>query len=246
MGTAETSAEALKAKADFATGLKQAVDGALNGQADDQFMVEIVPGGLRLQLMDKEGRPMFVSGQPRLTPEALAILQTVAERLKTIPNKIALEGHTDAVSTSSQELTNWELSTARASAARRFLGRQGIADDRLTMVAGYSSTQPLPMTNPTDPVNRRIAIMIWDENAAPKPEGPGTGAAPPPAIDPRTGQPRTPLVRPTTRPRGARPGPPGEVSRESLERTLLEQTLSQAATPDASTAGPPPPPTPKE
>jgi chemotaxis protein MotB len=248
MGTAENSAEALKAKADFATGLKQAVDGALNGQADDQFLVEIVPGGLRIQLMDKEGRPMFVSGQPRLTPEALAILKTVAERLQTIPNKIALEGHTDAVATSSQELTNWELSTARASAARRFLGRQGIADDRLTMVAGYSSTQPLPMTNPTDPVNRRIAIMIWDEKPKPGETPAASGSQTPPSLDPRTGQPGPPLVRPNPRPGGGRRpgGPPPEVSRESLERTLLEQTLSQAATPDASTAGPPPPAPPKE
>ncbi|MDR2140391.1 MAG: OmpA family protein [Deltaproteobacteria bacterium] len=103
--------------------------------------------------MNKEGRPMFVSGQPGLTPEALIILKTMAGRLQTIPNKIVLEGQPDSLATISQELTNWELTTVRASATSRFLGRQGIADDRLMMVAGYYSTQPLPMINPTDPVN---------------------------------------------------------------------------------------------
>jgi chemotaxis protein MotB len=228
MGAAETSAEARQAKAALATDLKRAVESAL-GQSEGQFSVEAVPGGLRIQIMDKEGRPMFVSGQPRLTPAALAILKTVAERLLTIPNKIALEGHTDAVATVSQELTNWELSTARASAARRFLGRQGVADDRLTMVAGFSSTQPLPLTNPTDPVNRRIAIMIWDQEA--RPAAPSLGGGPPPTAAPPT----APLA-----PRPVVPRPPA--SRESLERELLDRTLSNAATPDASTAGPPPPP----
>jgi chemotaxis protein MotB len=237
MGTAETSAEARQAKAAFATDLKRAVESAM-GQSDGQFSVEAVPGGLRIQLMDKEGRPMFVSGQPRLTPEALTILRTVAERLLTIPNKIALEGHTDAVATVSQELTNWELSTARASAARRFLGRQGVADDRLTMVAGYSSTQPLPLTNPTDPVNRRIAIMIWDQEA--RPVAPSLGGGPPPAAAPPAGGPP-----PAAGPRPDAPQPQAPPSRESLERELLDRTLRQAATPDASTAGPPPPPPPE-
>jgi chemotaxis protein MotB len=237
MGEAASSDEARQAKAAFAQELKKAVDNALSGQAEDQFSVESVPGGLRIQLMDKEGRPMFVSGQPRLTPEALAILKTVAERLLTIPNKIALEGHTDAVATISQELTNWELSTARASAARRFLGRQGVADERLTMVAGYSSTQPLPRTNPTDPVNRRIAIMIWDDDLKHLPGFTGPNSSANQSLDPnlapgQSGSTSRP-VRPTP------PPPPSKPSPEALERSLLEQTLRHAATPDASTAGPP-------
>ncbi|MDR1308853.1 MAG: OmpA family protein, partial [Deltaproteobacteria bacterium] len=178
-GTAE---QARQAKARLAGDLTAAVAESLGGAGlEGQFMVEYVQGGLKIQLLDKEGRPMFVSGQPRLTPLAQLILTTVAERLATIPNKIAIEGHTDAVATISQELTNWELSTARASAARRFLSRHGIDDGRLTMVAGYSSTQPLAGTNPTDPVNRRVAIMVWDE--------PPRAAEPPPAAAPEAGPP---------------------------------------------------------
>ncbi|MDR0620265.1 MAG: OmpA family protein, partial [Deltaproteobacteria bacterium] len=114
-GTAE---QARQAKAQLVNDLTTSVANSLGGSGgmEGQFMVEYVPGGLKIQLLDKEGRPMFVSGQPRLTPLAQLILTTVADRLSTIPNKIAIEGHTDAVATSSQELTNWELSTARASA----------------------------------------------------------------------------------------------------------------------------------
>ncbi|MDR1084659.1 MAG: OmpA family protein [Deltaproteobacteria bacterium] len=233
-----TSAEAQRAKAAFANDLKSAVESALSDQTGGQFSVEVVPGGLKIQLMDKEGRPMFVSGQPRLTPEAQLILKTIADRLMTIPNKIALEGHTDAVATISQELTNWELSTARASAARRFLGRQGITDDRLTMVAGYSSTQPLPMTNPTDPVNRRIAIMIWDDDRPSPSNRETTAPTAPGQVQPTAPQTPAPSVAPSP---GQEAGStaPQSPTQESLEKLLLDQTLHQAASPDTSTAGPP-------
>jgi hypothetical protein len=166
----------------------------------------------------------------------MVILGTVAERLKTIPNKMAIEGHTDSVQTLSQELTNWELSTARASAARRFLARHGITDDRLTMVAGFASTQPIPGTSPTDPVNRRVAIVIWDQpvkpSGAPPPPSPQPGPSAPAAGAPAAAQPQRPRPRP--RQRQARP------SQESLEQMLLEETLRKAAEPGANTAGPAP------
>ncbi|MDR1314758.1 MAG: OmpA family protein [Deltaproteobacteria bacterium] len=205
--------------------------------------------------MDKEKRPLFVSGQPRLTPPAQQILGVLADRLKTIPNKISIEGHTDAVTTVSQQLTNWELSTARASAARRLLARLGIGDERLTMVAGFAATRPLPETSPLDPINRRISIMIWDEGAdiaqarpgAPPPPETPPAAPPPPAAGspPAAGAaPATPQARPAgppaAPPRATRPMPqPERPSQQDLEQRLLEDTLSRAAAPEGTTTGPP-------
>jgi chemotaxis protein MotB len=247
MGEAGSSEQARAAKDRFMSDLSGAVEGSLGGAGIEgtdlrgQFMVDSVPGGIRIQLTDKEGQPMFMFGQPRLTPLAMVILGTVAERLKTIPNKVAIEGHTDSVQTLSQELTNWELSTARASAARRFLSRHGIADDRVTMVAGYAATKPLPGTNPTDPVNRRIALLIWDQPIRPGEDQPlpRPPAAPPadpaaPAAPAAGGSPGAPAVRPPRPPRPA----PSRPSQESLEQMLLEETLRRAAEPDTSTAGP--------
>ncbi|MDR1165529.1 MAG: OmpA family protein [Deltaproteobacteria bacterium] len=239
----DDEAAAERAKQALAEEIKTQVTAGLGGNLDGQFSVEMVPGGVKIQLMDKEKRPLFVSGQPRLTPVAQEILQTVAQRLKTIPNKISIEGHTDAVATASQELTNWELSTARASAARRYISRQGIGDDRLTMVAGFASTQPLPDTNPMDPINRRVSIMIWDENASLKGARPGAPPAGP--VSPTLAPTAPPPPSAGEPPRATRPAPtPTRPRPEDLEHQLLEETLTRAASPDASTAGPPVPPTP--
>jgi chemotaxis protein MotB len=237
MGDAAFGEQSRRAKTMFAQQLTESVDSELAGQGlnlEGQFAVEIVPGGLKIQIMDKEGRPMFVSGQPRLTPLAQTILASVAARLASIPNKLAIEGHTDSVATASQELTNWELSTARASSTRRFLSRQGVTDDRLTMVAGFAATQPLPGHNPTDPVNRRVAILIWDEPSKPAPAS-SSSAAPPDRLPPPAGVQSSPPPpsRPMVPRRNQRP------SQENLEQRLLDETLKKAAQPDASTAGPP-------
>jgi chemotaxis protein MotB len=234
--------------------IKGAVSGSLGGDLDGQVAVEVVPGGLRVELMDKEKRPLFVLGQPRLTQVAQQILSVVADRLRTIPNKISIEGHSDAIVTVSQQLTNWELSTARASAARRLLARDGIGDDRLTMVAGFAATRPLPETSPTDPVNRRISVMIWDDGAdisqarpgapvptsrpaAQPPSAGGGPAAQPPSAGGGPAPPRPPASPP---PAATRPMPrPARPSAEDLEHQLLEDTLSRAAAPEGSTTGPP-------
>ncbi|MDR1035965.1 MAG: OmpA family protein, partial [Deltaproteobacteria bacterium] len=243
---AAREAQAARDAANQALGdqLRGAVAGALGGNLDGQLSVEVVPGGLRVELMDKEKRPLFVSGQPRLTQAAQQILAVIAERLRTIPNKISIEGHTDAVVTVSQELTNWEISTARASAARRLLARQGIDDARLTMVAGFSSTRPLPQTSPLDPVNRRISVMIWDEGtdiaqARPGAPQPAPGTSPPSAGDAPRPRPPAPPAPP---PQATRPMPVAQrPNPEDLEHQLLEDTLSRAAAPEGTTAGPPVP-----
>ncbi|MDR2442355.1 MAG: OmpA family protein, partial [Deltaproteobacteria bacterium] len=247
MGQAGSPEIARAAKRQFISDLSGAIGSSLSGSslgaADvrGQFMVEDVPGGIRIQLMDKEGQPMFLSGQPRLTPLAMVILGTVAERLKTIPNKVAVEGHTDAVRTTSQELTNWELSTARASASRRYLARNGLDDERLTMVAGFAATQPLPGTNPTDPVNRRIAIMIWDQPVIAEPPPASNGQSSASGTPPEAGAQAPPAGSQTTTPSNTPPPVrrnfPDRPSQESLEQMLLEQTLQRAATPDTSAIG---------
>jgi chemotaxis protein MotB len=222
-----------QAKDALAEELSQAAAEALGGDLEGQFSVEKVPGGLRLELMDREKRPVFISGQPRLTPVAQDILGRIAEKLSSIPNKISIEGHTDAVSTLSQDLTNWELSTARASAARRFLARHDVSDNRVTMVAGFAATRPLPDTSPTDPVNRRISIMIWDENADPsraKSGSPEAGAAPGAAVPPSAG---------SAAPAGTPASPPPPEGASAPPEGPLETPPTQPGVPPAQPGTPP-------
>lgn len=139
--------------------LKGEIQAKLKG-LEDQIMVEVFRGGVRVQLVDKAGQPIFPLGGSAPTEVGKKMLAAVAGSIKDVPNKISIEGHTDALSYSSNRYTNWELSTERASAARKELETFGLNPDSLAQVAGYAATMPLIRDNPNDPRNRRISIII--------------------------------------------------------------------------------------
>lgn len=139
--------------------LKNAIEGKL-GDINDQILVDIFEGGVRIQLVDKEGKPMFDLGSSKPTPLALRILQVIGDNIKSMPNPVAIEGHTDSLSYSSTHYSNWELSTERALVARKELEKYGLDPNRLTRVAGYADTVPLIKEDTRDPRNRRISIIL--------------------------------------------------------------------------------------
>ena len=110
--------------------------------------------------MDNEGSLMFPLGSSQPTDKAIKILSIVAENTREIPNKIAVEGHTDSLPFKGDQTTNWELSTSRASAARRELEKYGIDPGRIARVVGYADQDLYIKDNPKDPRNRRISIII--------------------------------------------------------------------------------------
>lgn len=149
----------LMSKEDLREKLKKEIEEKL-AALKDQIMVDIFEGGVRIQIVDKEGNSMFERGSANLSPNAKRILGVLAENIKDLNNKVAIEGHTDAISYSSNKYTNWELSTDRASSARKELENNGLSPDRLARVAGYAATEPLVKDNPNDPKNRRISIIL--------------------------------------------------------------------------------------
>jgi chemotaxis protein MotB len=130
------------------------------GDVRDQIIVDTVEGGVRIQLVDRDGKPMFDAGSARPTPLAMRVLQVVGDAIGSLPNAVALEGHTDSLGFKSSSSGNWDLSTQRALVARRELERFGVSEDRFTRVAGYSDTLPLIREDPSDPRNRRISIIL--------------------------------------------------------------------------------------
>ncbi|MBI4681831.1 MAG: OmpA family protein [Nitrospirae bacterium] len=126
----------------------------------DQILIDIVNEGIRIQMIDKEGSLMFERGSNRLTPKAKQILKIISEDIKNLSNKIIIEGHTDSLSYAGSQYSNWELSTERASSARKELEASGLDTKRITRVAGYADTDPLIKDNPQDPQNRRISITL--------------------------------------------------------------------------------------
>ncbi len=126
----------------------------------DQVVVDTVEGGVRIQMTDKEGSLMFETGSIKLTPRAKGILRVIGENINKLPNKVSVEGHTDALPYAKSDYSNWELSTGRASTARRELVFNGLDAKRIDRVSGYADKDPLIKDNPQDPRNRRISIIL--------------------------------------------------------------------------------------
>jgi len=105
---------------------------------------------------------LFDSGSASIKPEATDALTRIAEKLKEIPGKIAIEGHTDNVPISSSIYkSNWELSAARASSVLHFLLQRGLNPDRF-IIAGYGEYRPVAPNDTEEgrAKNRRVELII--------------------------------------------------------------------------------------
>jgi len=133
----------------------------------DQLLLDITPEGLRIQVVDKENRPMFDLGSSRLKHYTAEILHTLAPFLNTVSNRISIAGHTDTRPyTGRPDYSNWELSADRANAARRALVDGGMDPDRVARVVGLADSVLFDKHNPHDPINRRISIVVLNKAAA--------------------------------------------------------------------------------
>ncbi len=131
----------------------------------DQLLIDITAEGLRIQIVDKENRPMFDSGGARLKHYTYDILKELSYFMSAVPNRISISGHTDASRFQRENYGNWELSADRANAARRVLTDNGVAEEKIGRVVGLASSIPFDKANPQDPVNRRISIIILNKKA---------------------------------------------------------------------------------
>ena len=124
--------------------------------------VSVDPRGLVVSMPDDAAFPV---GSTDVSPAALGMIDKIAETVRTVPNSIRIEGHTDDVPIrTSRYESNWELSTARASAVVEYLVRTtGLAPERLS-AAGYGEFHPrVPNDTPENrAANRRIDIVILD------------------------------------------------------------------------------------
>jgi chemotaxis protein MotB len=132
----------------------------------DQLLLDITPEGLRIQIVDKQNRPMFDLGRTNLKDYTTQILHEVAKYLNTVPNRVSLSGHTDAKPyTGARGYSNWELSADRANAARRALLEGGLEGPKIARVVGLASSVLFDRKNPYNPINRRISIIVMTKNA---------------------------------------------------------------------------------
>lgn len=126
----------------------------------DQVLLEITSEGLRIELLEREDSHFFDIGSANLKPETKKILNLIAQELGRLPNQVTIEGHTDARPYGSQNYTNWELSTDRANAARRFMGTSGLKPGQLFAVRGFADRHLRNSQDPLDFQNRRVSIIV--------------------------------------------------------------------------------------
>jgi chemotaxis protein MotB len=127
------------------------------------IIVDQTPEGLRIQIVDQEGRAMFAGSSSEPLPRTQRLLESVSKVIEGLPNRVTISGHTDSIQPSRQGYSNWELSTDRANAARRILQDNGIDGDRVYQVVGKASSEPLYPDDPDLPANRRVSILLLRE-----------------------------------------------------------------------------------
>ena len=127
------------------------------------------------------GNLLFDSGKSDLKPRGMTLLDTLAERLRTMPNEIRVEGHTDNIPIATPLYpSNWELSSARATTVARYLAEHDeIAASRLS-AAGFGEFHPVAPNDTREgrARNRRVdLVVLFPQTPARQPEpddrGPG-------------------------------------------------------------------------
>lgn len=152
--------------------LKKSIEKAINNNANlaqfkDQILLDITSDGLRIQIVDEKNRPMFKLGKSELEPYTKDILHEIGKTMNQLPNKVSLSGHTDAhpFSTDRKGFSNWDLSAERANASRRELIVGGMDEAKVVRVVGMSSAVLFDTSDPFNPINRRISIIVMNKKA---------------------------------------------------------------------------------
>jgi chemotaxis protein MotB len=150
--------------------LKKKIQGMIDenhelSKIKEQIKLETIPEGLRIQIIDNKNTPMFKLASSETEPQIRLILRALAPVINKLPNKITINGHTDARPYPANKMgySNWELSCNRANAARYELNDGGLAEEKILRVTGLADSIPYNPGDPYDPMNRRISIIVMNK-----------------------------------------------------------------------------------
>jgi chemotaxis protein MotB len=154
------------------TDLTRQLAGAIK---DGRVALEIDRRGLVVSIRESGS---FKTGSADLSDATRALIGEVASSFRKLPNFVRIEGHTDDVPIHTPRFaSNWELSTARATAVVAFLVQEvGLPSDRLS-AAGYAEFHPR-VTNDSEENrarNRRVDIVILNQTTSKAEEPAGNG-----------------------------------------------------------------------
>lgn len=187
----------LQKEKDTAVQMHQSLEDEMRGALESKDVtISQLQGKLTVNILD---RVLFDSGEAVLKPDGEAVLRKVAAVLAQHPNlKIHVIGHTDNVPIKAAARhrfpSNWELSTARATAAVRFLTEQAGVAPRRAGAVGYGEFRPVADNSTPEgrAKNRRIAITVLSDEL--------TGSDVLPGASPNMPASPTPSATPTNAP----------------------------------------------
>ncbi len=107
---------------------------------------------------------LFESGKADLQPQALPVLDTLAQLLRNVPYLISVDGHTDSIPIRTLRYeSNWHLSTARALSVAYYLMQHGVPESQIA-VRGFGPQRPIaPNSTPEGRArNRRVEIVLTE------------------------------------------------------------------------------------
>lgn len=164
--------EAIRAERARLRELKAKIEEAIANDArlaryQSQLRLDLTAEGLRIQIVDDQNRPMFDSGSDMVQGYMRDVLRAIGYVLADVPNKLTIEGHTDAKPYAVGDLgySNWELSADRANASRRELIAGGMSGERVLRVQGLAASMLFDSEDPLSPLNRRISIIVMNREA---------------------------------------------------------------------------------
>jgi chemotaxis protein MotB len=146
--------------------LKQRLEKAIREVANfdklkDHIEMTITHEGLRIELMESAKGTFYDIGSPNLNTDGRDIVVVLAQELGKLPNRLAIEGHTDAKSyAKGRNYSNWEFSADRAKAARSLMQMNGVGENQVTQVRGFADQRLRRTAAPMDPSNRRISVTV--------------------------------------------------------------------------------------
>jgi chemotaxis protein MotB len=146
----------------LAAEIRQQVDqtpdlAALSGH----IQISLTDEGLQIEMVEDSVGVFFESGSATPREAGLAVLRILGQELGHVPNKIIIEGYTDAQPYHRADgYSNWELSADRANTTRRIMTEAGLSPDQVSQVRGYADRKLKDPANPLSPLNRRVSITM--------------------------------------------------------------------------------------
>jgi chemotaxis protein MotB len=148
--------------------LRERLEPALAGGLDD-LEIEIIEDARGLVISLPESAT-FPNGRADLTGPAQSLLKRIADAVRSTKATLRIEGHTDDSPIRGGRYTsNWELSTARASAVVVFMVTETAFEPSRLSAAGYGEFHPRAANDAPEgrALNRRVDVVVIDGETQP-------------------------------------------------------------------------------